>query len=43
MAIDAIADGKRAAASIDRYLSGDRSAMGEAGNAEKREASGRKT
>ncbi len=43
MAIDAIADGKKAAASIDRYLSGNRSATGEAGNAEKREASGRKS
>jgi hypothetical protein len=43
MAIDAIADGKNAASSIDRYLSGNRSATGEAGNAEKREAGGRKT
>ena len=42
MAIDAIADGKKAAASIDRYLSGTRSSTGEARDARTREGSARK-
>ena len=42
MAIDAIADGKKAAASIDRYLSESRPTEGRTDNAEVRESSGRK-